>query len=102
MKNLITHYESLIKLIDEEIEMNGLRSVNFESWLKGIKKSYEVIIRTIKENKEKEQLIGEIEIRIIMSDIALEGAETEAIKSYLEGLLHGYKQSLPHIEKYIL
>jgi hypothetical protein len=105
MKNLIKTYEMLIKTCEEEIELNGTRSINYESWLKGKKKSYEKILKTINEVETKEQLTGEIEMRIILSNISLEECvkedDTEARISYLRGLIDGYKESLPRIENYI-
>jgi hypothetical protein len=102
MKNLIRIYEMLVKTSDEEIELNGLRSVNYEFWIKGKKKSYEKILEAINKGLTKKQLIGEIEIRLMMSKISLENCKVEIVtyKAYVKGLCDGYKESLTHIENY--
>lgn len=105
MKNLIKTYERQIKDCDEEIELNGLRSIPYEFWLKGKKKSYEKILEAINKGLTKEQLIGEIELRIMMSKISLENCKfnentTVAHTSYMRGQVDGYKESLTHIENY--
>lgn len=102
MKNLIRIYEMLINTCEEEIELNGLRSIPYEFWLKGKKKSYEKTLEAINNRLTKVEIIVELEIRVTMSEISLENCKnaTVAHKAYVKGLLDGYKESLTQIQSY--
>lgn len=105
MKNLIKTYEMLVKTCEEEIELNGLRSISYEFWLKGKKKSYEKILEAINNGLSKKEIITELELRVTMSEISVTDCNknkdiTVAHKAWVKGLLDGYKESLSHIQNY--
>lgn len=105
MKNLIKTYEMLINNCEEEIELNGLRSIPYELWLKGNKDSYKKILNAINEGKTIERLIRKSKLRIMMNKIILEYCNldentTVAHTAYVRGLLIGYTKSLSHIQNY--
>lgn len=105
MKNLIRIYEMLINTCEEEIELNGLRSIPYEFWLKGHKDSYKKILKAINEGKTIERLIRKCKLRIMMGKIILEYCNldettTVARTANVRGLLVGYTKSLTHIESY--